>query len=155
MTSTIEETLVSPQGQQPDLVVGLYNGELVGIGVTGVTFSIYENGTELFDRKFSNIANAVAYFTDNALDLGSIPATGPLDLKMVLTVTSTTAGSGFYAGMIVGGGSGTGATKVTTAAPFAQAMASFGAASSTSTASAAISHPAPKLLLAAAGHAIA
>ncbi len=158
VTSSIDESLVlgATLNGATNLIVGLYGGELVGNGVTGVSFSIYENGTEVVQRKFSNLANAKTFFTDNPLNLGSLaPEFGQaLDLKMVLTVTSTTANSGFYANMVVGGGPAQPAWDASVA-PLTQAMASFGAASSTSVAGAAVSHPAPKLLLAATRHAIA
>ncbi len=153
VTSSIEDMLTGDEQVSGDLIVGLYGGQLVGTGVTGASFTVYENGTQVLQRKFSNLANAVTYFTNNVLDLGAHPVAGTLDLKIVLTVTSTSANSGFYANMIVGGTDNS--VFLAKAAPFAQAMASFGAASSTSTANAPVTHKTSTPLLAIAGHAIA
>jgi hypothetical protein len=110
-----------------DLVVGLYNGDAVGAGVTSVTFDVYANGADLLHQTFATAGAAQAYFTDNAVDLGSLTVLGGeiLTLRAVLSVTSTSAGSGFYGDLIVGDPPS--AQNSTTHHKFVAAMAGFGA----------------------------
>jgi hypothetical protein len=132
-TTTLEtdETVdLDKLASRDDLMVGLYNGAAIGANVTGVTFDLYADGVDVIHESFSSGAAAQTYFTDNAVDVGSL-STGALSgsslsLKEMLTVTSTAPGSGFYGQAIigdapavpVGGGAHLG---------LIQAMAAFGA----------------------------
>jgi hypothetical protein len=116
-----------------DLVVGFSHGDVLGTGVTGVTLNLYADGTDVVDETFSSAAAAQAYFTDDAVDLGSL-ATGPLagstlTLNAVLTVTSTSAGSGSYGDLIIGDPPAA-AKQATATQAFVAAMADVGAGSS-------------------------
>jgi len=90
-----------------DLVAGFYKGTVVGSGVTGLTFDLYADGVDVIHQAFTTATAAQTYFTNNAVDLGSL-ASGTLSgntltLKAVMSVTTTTtAGSGFYGGLIIG-----------------------------------------------------
>jgi hypothetical protein len=122
-TTTLEtdETVdLDKLSSRQDLMVGLYNGTSVGESVSSVTFDLYADGVDVIHQTFSNGTAAQTYFTNNAVDVGSL-ATGPLSgstltLKEVLTVTSTGSGSGFYGQTIIGN-----------APALVQAMAAFGA----------------------------
>jgi hypothetical protein len=100
--------------------------------VTGVTFDLFADNVHLISQTFATAAQAVAYFTNNAIDLGTL-VSGPLSantlsLSATLTVTATTAGSGFYGDIIVGDPPKTHLMPPTPEL-MSQAMAGFGASS--------------------------
>jgi len=130
-TSSIVETVdLTKLASRQQLVAGFYDGDVVGAGVTGVTFDLYADGADLIHQTFATAAAALTWFTDNAVDLGSLAAGQPLGgntltLQAVLTVTSTSAGSGFYGDLIIGD------PPTQSASPshqkFIEAMSGFGA----------------------------
>ena len=105
---------------------------MLGAGVTGVTFDLYADGNDVIHRTFTSAAAAKSFFTNNAIDVGSL-ASGTLSgntltLRAVISVTTTSAGSGFYGDLIIGDPPGSAAAQ--SAAPrqrFIAAMASLGA----------------------------
>jgi hypothetical protein len=98
---TIDQTKVPSGGH---LVVGLYGGTLEGVGVTDVSLSVTENGAAVAALSFTDDspAMALAAFTNMGFNLGLLSGTGTVSLGFVLSVTSSSAGSGFYGGVIVG-----------------------------------------------------
>jgi hypothetical protein len=102
-SETVDLTKLTPL---QDLVVGFYGGTAVGTGVTGVTFDLYADGVDVIHQTFSDAASAKAYFTNNAVDVGALGvgtlSSSTLTLKASLSVTSTSAGSGFFGSLIVG-----------------------------------------------------
>jgi hypothetical protein len=109
-------------------MVGLFGG--TAIGSTGaVTFAMYADNSQVINQTFASGAAAASYFSDHAIDLGSL-ATGPLEgdelyLRAVLTVSSATVGACFYAGLIIGDPPP--GPPAATTQQFSQAMASVGA----------------------------
>ena len=109
-TSTISETVDLTQlASRQDLVVGFYDGSTVGTGVTGVTFNLFVDGIDVDSKSFATAAAAQTYFTNNAVDLGSLASGSTLvgtnnilTVSAVLTVASDKAASGFYGDIIVG-----------------------------------------------------
>jgi hypothetical protein len=106
-TTTAQLFLNIDQTQVPaggDLVVGLFGGFTKGSGVTGVSLSVTENGTAVSALSFSNdtATQAQAAFTDMGFNLGALSGGGTVALDFVLSVTSGSAGAGFYGGLIVG-----------------------------------------------------
>jgi hypothetical protein len=89
-----------------DLWVGVYGGTNVGTGVTGVTLDINANGVDK-STTFTSGTAAATFFKNNPIDLGSLSgsafASGSLDLRITLSTTTTSAGSGFFGGFIVTG----------------------------------------------------
>jgi hypothetical protein len=83
---------------QGELALGLYQGEAVGAGVTGVTLVVSSGKQTWVDQSFGSVADAQAYFTDPApLDLRAVGPKLPLQpVTVSLTVTTDAAGSGFY-----------------------------------------------------------
>jgi hypothetical protein len=153
--STIQETIDLTQlTTRKDLVVGFYSGTTLGTGVTGVTLDLYADGnaTPVLSESFASAAAAQAWFTNNAVDLGSL-ATDPqlnantLTLTADLTVTST-SGSGFYGDLIIGDPPAA-AKTASSLNRFVEAMASFGsdsgASSYTPFTGAAVHQPVPIL----------
>nr|MDQ2860757.1 hypothetical protein [Pseudomonadota bacterium] len=127
-TSEIDETVDLTQlSTLQDLIVGFYNGDAVGSGVTGVTFDLYVDTNHLIHQTFATASAAQAWFTNNAIDLGSLASMGfnALTLRAVLSVTSTSANSSFYGDLIVGDPP---AGKSAPPHRFVAAMAGFGAA---------------------------
>jgi hypothetical protein len=108
--TTVSTTgLVVDLGQlavKQDLLIGFYGGTLVGTGVTGVTLTITANGTTLLNQSFTSGAAAKTWFTNNAVDLGSLTASlyagGVANLSISLAVTANAAGSGFYGAFVIG-----------------------------------------------------
>ena len=151
VTSTADLTLnLGVLAARQDLLLGLYNPTVVGSGFTSLTFTLTGDGQTLVNQTFTTVAAAEAFFADDALDLGSL-ATGPLSgsiltLEATLTVTTASAGTGFYTGLIIGdpppAASGT--------SHFAQAMAGLGAAGRAAMASMAVSPDSRALALAVA-----
>jgi len=121
-------------------VAGLYKGTVTGTGVTGVTFDLYADGTHEIQEQFTSAAAAKAWFTDHAFDLGSLVSGFPLGgdtltLKAVLTVTSNSAGSGFYGDIIIGDPPRAGTTRDPALHGLIQAVAGFSAERSAASAS--------------------
>ena len=89
------------------LILGFFGGKSFGAtGVTGVTLTITANGSSVVSETFSTAAAAVTYFTNHAVDVGSLTApaygSGTLNLTATLTVTTKAAGSGFYGNILIG-----------------------------------------------------
>jgi hypothetical protein len=104
VNETVDITKLSTRG---NLIVGLYNGAAIGKGVAGVAFDLYVDGADVLSKTFTSGTAAQDYFTDNTINLGSLATdpqidAGDLILKVVLTVTSTSAGSAFYGGILIG-----------------------------------------------------
>ncbi len=89
-----------------DLVVGFYNPVATGPAFSSLVFTLTGDGQTLVAQTFTTVAAAEAFFTDDAMDLGSL-ATGPLSggtllLKATFSLTTTSPGSGFYGQLIIG-----------------------------------------------------
>jgi hypothetical protein len=105
-TSVSESVDLSQLAVRQDLLVGLYGGTLVGTGVTGVTLTISANGSTLVNQSFTSGAAALAYFTNDAIDLGSLNGTlfanNVANITVSLSVTTLGSGSGFYGNVLIG-----------------------------------------------------
>ena len=88
-----------------DLILGFYGGGSVGSGVTSVVLTVDGNGTQLYSKTFT-AQQALAFFTNNVLDLGSLASApfggGVATISVSLTVTTTTAGSSFHVNVLIG-----------------------------------------------------
>ncbi len=133
MTSTADMTVDLTQVAAPqDLLIGLFDATTLGAGFDSLTFTLVGDGQTLVSQTFTSLAAAETFFTDNPLDLGSLTSgalSNPtLTLEATLSVTMSSAGSGFYAGLIIGDPPSAGAH----ASRFAQAMAGMGGGMATS-----------------------
>jgi hypothetical protein len=136
-TSTMNETIDLTQlKNRQNLVIGLYDGASIGTaGVTGVTFQLYVDGMEEIDQTFATVAAAKTYFTNDAVNLGSLAngqtlGADTLSISATLSITSDAANSGFFGDLIIGDPPAHSATSTTSTAAttrFADAMAGFGA----------------------------
>jgi hypothetical protein len=129
-TSEIDETVdLTKLTARQDLVIGFYSGAVTGGGVTGVTFDLFADGHDVLHEAFASGAAAQAWFTNNAVDLGSLASgqtlgANTLALRAVMTVTTDAAGSAFTGNIIVGDPPPARATPGA-ALPLVSAMASF------------------------------
>jgi|GEM_PF-6282123 len=102
---------------------GFYGGTLVGTGVTGVVLTVIANGQTLLSKSLASSALAKTYFTNDAVDLGSLAASlygaGVANLSISLAVTSTSVGSGFYGNVLIGDPPKASGSSATKAAPHA------------------------------------
>ena len=77
-----------------------------GSGFSNLNLTVVADGNTLINQNF-NQAQAVAEFTNDAIDLGSLSTgilTGnTLNLTITETLTTTSAGTNFYGGFLVGG----------------------------------------------------
>ena len=128
ITDTIDLTVDLTQlATRGTLVAGFYNATALGTGFASLTFTLTGDGATLISQTFTTLAAANAFFTDHAVSLGSL-ATGALSgatltLAATFTLTTSTAGQGFYAQMIIGDPP----AATTGSQMFVQAMAGMGA----------------------------
>jgi hypothetical protein len=107
-TSTVDfNAILNAQDSAQDLKIGLFSGQAFGNGVTGMTLDIDVDGVDLIKQSFANASAATAYFTNHAVDLGPLSggnySSGTLDVQVQLQVSTNTAHSGFFGGLIVSG----------------------------------------------------
>jgi hypothetical protein len=96
-------------GQASTLYLGLLDYSVLGSGFDSLTLSVADNGTQLFSRAFSTLAEVELFFSDHALSLGVFGA-GEQDL----TITShilTDAASGFAFNYLIASGVAGGAVS--------------------------------------------
>ena len=154
ITSSFSETVDLTQLATPeDLVAGFYSGKATGAGFSGMTFDLYADGVDVVHETFSSAKAATTFFTNNAIDLGSL-ASGPLsgstlNLRATMSITASAAGSGFSGSIIVGDPpTASGAS----AQGFVQAMAGMiGGASAVASSASAAASPAKIMLATPAG----
>ena len=107
VTSEIDLTVdLTKLSVRHDLLVGLYNGTSTGSGFSSMSFDIYADGTDITHQTFTTLSAAKAYFTNHAIDLGSLSSGGlsgaTLTLRAVMSVSENSAGSSFQGGLIFG-----------------------------------------------------
>jgi hypothetical protein len=105
-TSEIDFTAsLTLSGGAPDVVVGFYSPTVIGAGFTSLTLDITAKdqlGTLALHETFTTLAAAMAFFSDNAVDLGTLESGSTFTVKAVMSITGAVAGSGFDAGLIFG-----------------------------------------------------
>jgi hypothetical protein len=145
VTSYSTETVnLAELASRENLVAGFYDGATVGTGVTSVSFTLYVDGVDVAGFSGDTAAQATTFFTDNAMNLGSLASGSTLvgtnnnmTVEAVLSITSDAASSGFYGGVVVGDPP---PVSVATAHNLASAMAGFGPNSGAPTSSAFMAH---------------
>jgi hypothetical protein len=76
-TSTINLSVDLTQlAARNDLELGLFSGTSSGAGWSSLHFTVVGDGNTLVDQTFATAALAVTYFTNHAIDLGSL-SSGP------------------------------------------------------------------------------
>ncbi len=121
VTLTVDLTKVT---DLQNLELGLYSGKSLGSGFESLTCTVIGDGTQVLTTTFTSAGAAKAFFTNDAIELGSLTS-GPLSgstlsLSIGMSITTTAAGQGFDAGFLIGdppaGSSGSGLHQLTAAA---------------------------------------
>ena len=126
---TVNLSLV-PKNQ--DLIIGLYGPVATGAGFKSLSLDVTANGANILHQSFANLADAMTYFSDHAIDTGWSPTSGPggasgsAQIDVVLSVTTASPGDGFIANLLVGDA----APIPVQVASMASAMAAMGPSSS-------------------------
>ena len=87
-----------------DLILGLYHPTQSGTGGS-LVFDVTINGADVVHQGFTGLSSATAYFTNHALDLGSVAGfamNGPISVGVTLAETNTAANSGLAFGLLLG-----------------------------------------------------
>lgn len=87
-----------------DLILGLFAPAVAyGANISDVHLTVIAGSLPGIDVDFSNAADAQAYFSDHAIDLGSLGGTTTsLHIEIALSVTATGSGSGFTSNFVLG-----------------------------------------------------
>jgi hypothetical protein len=87
------EIFVPPQLSAPSgLFLGLLNPEIADGGFDTLRFLIEKDGQTLLDRVFTDPAEALLFFDDQALDLGDLSPTSIVRLRLELAASDASAG---------------------------------------------------------------
>ena len=108
--ASTEQFTLNGAGADGELILGLVGNTALGAGFTSLSFTASVGGAQVENQVFDTLASAQAFFSDNALDLGAIPATDGLIVSLGLTLVTSTAGNGFAASFLLGATSVTGVT---------------------------------------------
>src|SRR5208282_4018584 len=84
------------------LIVGLLDNQTLGTGFTSLNFTVVEGGSTLVNVAFTTLATAQAFFTNDALDLGTFASTSNLSLAINFDLTTSATGSGFGENFLLG-----------------------------------------------------
>jgi hypothetical protein len=107
-TSTLEVKVdLTELALRQDLLIGFYHGTTTGAGVTGVNLDVFVDGNALIHQSFATGAAAETWFTNHALDLGSLASgaalgANTLDVKVELSIPAESASAGFYGDVVIG-----------------------------------------------------
>jgi hypothetical protein len=107
--------------------LGLLTMGAYGAGFSSLSFSVSDDGTTLLAKRFTNLARAENYFTDDPLSLGNLAGTA--NLKVSFTLTGTMAeGAGISYVLADGVAPPAGRVKWGSGGALAAALAKFNAA---------------------------
>ncbi len=96
---TLDTTKLSPTQH---LELGLYGGAVTGSGVNSVLLDVNVGGVDVFTQTFTTPAAALAYFKNQAIDLGVAGSAGSVTATVTLSVTTAWAGSTFDTNIVLG-----------------------------------------------------
>jgi hypothetical protein len=102
--STSEAFTLNAASLSGNIILGLVSNQVVGSGFTALNFTVDVGTTAVLNDNFATVAQAQAFFSDQALNLGAMSAQPPGNVQVTvdLTVTSATSGSGFGASFLLG-----------------------------------------------------
>ena len=102
ITSAIDLLIDPSKFTAKDLLLGLYGGTSVGGGFTSLTFDVDVGSTAgVINQTFTSVAAAQTYFTNHAIDLGTMGAS-VFDVHIALTETTPVANAGFDLAFLLG-----------------------------------------------------
>jgi hypothetical protein len=89
-----------------DLLVGLLDPAGLGTGFDALSFQIELEGLTVLDETFTNVAQALAYFDDETVNLGDWTAMlspdNVMNIGFMLSLTTNDAGAGFHTDLMFG-----------------------------------------------------
>ena len=89
-----------------DLMVGLFNPTVLGSGFTSLTVDLSVNGASVVHDTLTSVFEVDLFFSDSTVDLSTLDPTAmtgsTLDVTATVTLTTSSAGQGFYGGFIIG-----------------------------------------------------
>jgi hypothetical protein len=86
-----------------DLVLGLYGGAATGVGFSNLTLTVSVNDQVELTQSFASLAALGDYFANNAVAVSSLPSgASTLNLDVSLSMTTSTAGSSYDFGVLIG-----------------------------------------------------
>jgi hypothetical protein len=100
------------------LIAGFTGFTSEGSGFSTMTLTITVGGTQVVAQTFTTLAAADAYFSNDAINLGTVPNSSSLTVVFSLSMTETTAGSGFGEQFLLGTTAGNGPPTITAPASF-------------------------------------
>jgi hypothetical protein len=161
-TQTVTDTInlsvdLTQLASRHDLQVGFFSGQQQGSSFSSLHITIVADGVTVLDQTFASAAAATTFFTNHAIDLGSLSSGAlsgnTLTLAITETLVVTGSGQGYYEGLLIGDAqNGIGPTGTHTVNTHAGANADSFDYSATTLAAPATSHsPAPVANTHAAG----
>ena len=101
--STITWNLNTTSLVGDDLVLGLMDNQASGAGFSSLTFEVLVGNSTVVDQNFTSLSAAQAYFSDDALDLGTITSgVANSTVEVEFDLTASTNGSGFGEDFVLG-----------------------------------------------------
>ena len=85
-----------------DLTLGLLDDQAQGAGFSSLVFTVSAGGATEVNQTFHSLADANAYFNDQALDFGPVSGVADLEVTVRLDVTMDAAGQGFANDFLLG-----------------------------------------------------
>jgi len=88
-----------------NLLMGFYGG--IGDGPTTVLFTVSVDGVDVVSQSWTDVGDAIAFFTDQFQDFGpiallDIDANGLLDISVDFAVETQISGDAFFGGILIG-----------------------------------------------------
>jgi len=77
-----------------DFLLGFGSQGSFGTGFNSAVLDVFVGSFLAYERSFTNLADAQAYFTDNLLDIG-FQRGGPADVQLIFDLTGSQMSSGF------------------------------------------------------------
>jgi hypothetical protein len=94
---------VNLTGLQGHLILGLLGNQALSTGFSSLQFSVDVDGAQVLDKDFTSLASAESYFSDQALDLGTVSdSAANLTVSVNFDLTSTASQSGFAEDFVIG-----------------------------------------------------
>jgi hypothetical protein len=98
--------MTSLLGNSQDLLVGLLDPTALGVGFDTLMFQIEIEGSTVIDEMFTDLGDALTYFDDQTLNLGTwadwISDDNIMDVAFALSLTTDDLGAGFSSDLIFG-----------------------------------------------------
>jgi hypothetical protein len=84
-----------------DFLIGFESQGSLGTGFDSSTLDVFVNSILAYERSFTSLADAQAFFTDNPVDVG-FAAPGPATVELVYALTASQISSGFQFDYVFG-----------------------------------------------------